>query len=100
MRRLSRGVDVELSVVAIAFIAYGNLRGVKESGRMFAVPTYFFILNMVVLLGLGLFKLFFGHLPVDSLYHAGLVKRGRSQPHFLAPFFGRCVHISQDVAGD
>ena len=30
--------------VFIAFIAWGNLRGVKESGRIFAVPTYFFIL--------------------------------------------------------
>jgi amino acid transporter len=67
---------VLISVAFIAFIAYGNLRGVKESGRMFAVPTYFFILNMVVLLGLGLFKLWFGHLPVDSLEHTGLVKQG------------------------
>ena len=25
---------------------YGNLRGVKESGKVFAVPTYFFMLNM------------------------------------------------------
>src|SRR5207248_2202822 len=30
----------------IALIAYGNLRGVKESGKIFAVPTYFFIANM------------------------------------------------------
>ena len=35
----------------IALIAYGNLRGVKESGRIFAVPTYFFIVNMALLLG-------------------------------------------------
>ena len=30
-------------------IAFGNLRGVKESGKVFAVPTYFFIVNMVML---------------------------------------------------
>src|SRR5690349_15733415 len=41
---------VPVSVAFIALIAYGNLRGVKESGRMFAVPTYFFIFNMVALL--------------------------------------------------
>src|SRR5207245_5241533 len=34
---------VPISVAFIVFIAYGNLRGVRESGRMFAVPTYFFI---------------------------------------------------------
>ena len=34
-------------------IAYGNLRGMKESGKLFAVPTYFFIVNMGLLLGIG-----------------------------------------------
>jgi amino acid transporter len=32
---------VTLSVLAIAGIALGNLRGVRESGRLFAAPTYF-----------------------------------------------------------
>src|SRR2546421_926095 len=45
---------VPVSVAFIALIAYGNLRGVKESGRLFAVPTYFFIFNMIALLGYGL----------------------------------------------
>src|SRR5215207_445855 len=36
--------NVELSVGFILIISYGNLRGVRESGRVFAVPTYFFIL--------------------------------------------------------
>ena len=40
----------------IALVAYGNLRGVKESGKVFAVPTYFFIFNMAILLGIGLYK--------------------------------------------
>src|SRR6185295_13272070 len=57
---------VEISVLFVVLIAVGNLRGVKESGRLFAVPTYFFIVNMVVLLGLGLFRMFFGHLPVEG----------------------------------
>lgn len=47
---------VELSVACIWFIAWGNLRGVRESGRMFAVPTYFFIAMMFVLLGSGLVR--------------------------------------------
>jgi amino acid transporter len=67
---------VPIAVFFIAFIAYGNLRGVRESGRMFAVPTYFFIFSMIALLGVGLSKLLFGHLPVETLHHAGLVKVG------------------------
>src|SRR5437762_12047653 len=40
---------VPVSVSFIVIIAYGNLRGVRESGKVCHVPTYFFILNMPVL---------------------------------------------------
>jgi amino acid transporter len=53
---------VELSVACIWFIAWGNLRGVRESGRMFAVPTYFFIVMMFLLLGIGLARALSGDL--------------------------------------
>ncbi len=36
---------VELAVAAIAFITIMNLRGVRESARVFALPTYFFIFS-------------------------------------------------------
>jgi amino acid transporter len=63
---------VWLSVFCIWFIAWGNLRGVRESGRMFAVPTYFFILMMFVLLGIGMYRALGGDLhplavPDDAL---------------------------------
>src|SRR5207245_3902777 len=67
---------VPISVFFIAFIAYGNLRGVRESGRMFAVPTYFFIASMVALLGIGLARLFLGHLPVESIHKPGMFTPG------------------------
>jgi amino acid transporter len=69
---------VEVSVAFIGVIAYGNLRGVKESGRVFAVPTYFFILNMVVLLGLGMVRMAFGHLPVEHVHRQGMVPFGHA----------------------
>ena len=53
---------VWLSVAFIWIIAWGNLRGVRESGRMFAVPTYFFIAMMFLLLGIGIAKAFAGDL--------------------------------------
>ena len=43
------GAAVPLSVAFVVLIAYGNLRGLREAGRVFAVPTYFFIANMAVL---------------------------------------------------
>jgi len=42
-----------IAIGFVIFIAYGNLRGTKESGKMFAVPTYFFIVNMFILIGVG-----------------------------------------------
>jgi amino acid transporter len=67
---------VAISLAFIAVIAYGNLRGVKESGKLFAAPTYFFLVNMIVLLVVGLARMIFGHLPVESLRHPGLVPFG------------------------
>jgi amino acid transporter len=43
-----------LCVVAIVLIAVGNLRGVRESGNLFAAPTYFFVVSILVLVGYGL----------------------------------------------
>jgi len=49
---------VVLSVIFIMFIMMMNLRGVKESGAAFAIPTYFFVVLMFVAVGVGLFRLF------------------------------------------
>jgi len=49
---------VPISIVFLLIIAGGNLKGVKESGKAFAVPTYFFIANMVLLIGVGAYRYF------------------------------------------
>jgi amino acid transporter len=57
---------VLLGVVFTAAIAYANLRGVRESGRVFAVPTYLFIVTFSVLVGTGLFRWLTGTLPAAA----------------------------------
>jgi amino acid transporter len=69
---------VPISVSFIVLIAYGNLRGVKESGRLFAVPTYFFIVDMVILLGYGMYRLLFTSLPVEHVHKVGTVTFGQA----------------------
>jgi len=49
---------VVLSVGFILFVMMINLRGVKESGTAFAIPTYFFVVLMFIAVGTGLFRLF------------------------------------------
>ncbi|MGD0309991.1 MAG: APC family permease [Acidobacteriota bacterium] len=53
---------VHLSVGLVLFVMVMNLRGVRESGRAFAVPTYFFVVSMYVTVGVGLFRYFAGSL--------------------------------------
>jgi amino acid transporter len=69
---------VPISVLFVVLIAFGNLRGVKESGQVFAVPTYFFIVNMVVLLGWGLAKLAAGSLPTHLATRPGMQPLGHT----------------------
>ncbi len=49
---------VVLSVIFIMFVMLMNLRGVKESGTAFAIPTYFFVVLMLTAVGTGIFRLF------------------------------------------
>ena len=53
---------VEIAVGAVFIIMLINLRGVKESGKAFAVPTYFFVVMMFTTVGIGLFRYFTGSL--------------------------------------
>ncbi len=52
---------VILSVGFILFVMIINLRGVKESGTAFAIPTYFFVTMMFGTVLFGLFRLLFAH---------------------------------------
>ena len=53
---------VPISVACVMFIMVINLRGVRESGAAFAIPSYFFIVMMFLTIGTGLFRLFTGSL--------------------------------------
>jgi amino acid transporter len=53
---------VPIAVACVMFITVVNLRGVRESGAAFAIPSYFFILIMFLTIGTGLFRLFTGSL--------------------------------------
>ena len=53
---------VEISLGFVAILMLGNLRGVRESGRIFAVPTYFFIVSVLGMLGVGAWRYFTGTL--------------------------------------
>jgi amino acid transporter len=47
---------VEVSLAFVVILMIGNLRGVRESGRIFAVPTYFFIVSILAMLAVGAWR--------------------------------------------
>ncbi len=49
-------LDTELSLAAVGLIMLVNLRGVRESGFAFALPTYIFIVSMLIAVGVGVGK--------------------------------------------
>src|SRR6185503_9120500 len=51
---------IEMAIGLIALVTLANLRGLKESAQMFAIPTYLFIVSMFMLIGVGLVKLMLG----------------------------------------
>jgi len=65
-----------IAIGLVVLIAYGNLRGIREAGRTFAIPTYFFIANMALLIIVGSVKAVLGDLHAHSLHHAGAVSAG------------------------
>ena len=53
---------VGLSLACLVVIVLANLRGVRESGMLFALPTYAFVTSILVLVAVGLVQDFTGHL--------------------------------------
>lgn len=54
---------VPLALAALGFVILVNLRGVRESARVFVMPTYFFIFTVFLIILAGLGRLLFGSLP-------------------------------------
>lgn len=57
---------VGISIFFVFFIMLINLRGVRESGTAFAIPSYFFIAIMLLMIGVGLFRMIGGSLGIVS----------------------------------
>ena len=75
---------IPMILLVIAFLTYGNLRGVKEAGKAFALPTYFFISCMFIVFGIGIYRHFAGTLETLSTDQVGAVPLGEG--HGLLTF--------------
>ena len=64
-------VQICIGFVLIMMIA--NLRGLKESGALFAPPTYLYVISLITLIVVGLYRVFVQHIP--PIEHTGEAQR-------------------------
>ena len=77
---------VLLCLLLIVGITLANLRGIKESGTLFAVPTYVYIVTLSLMVGWGLYRALFGHIdpvPFDPEKFEGVRQAGGTLGLFL-----------------
>ncbi len=73
---LSFSASVWISVAVVVLMAYGNLRGIREAGRVFAFPTYFFIFALGSVIVTGIVRSLIGNLHQFSEHRPGLYHFG------------------------
>jgi amino acid transporter len=70
--------SLEISVGAVPIFSFANLRGLREAGRTFAVPTYWFIAMLTLMVVVGVVREVFGGLPTyDPAHLDGAVPLGQ-----------------------
>ena len=78
---------VLVAIVLIGLISIANLRGIKESGRLFSAPTYLYIVMITSLVVYGLFRSFvtndIARVPFDPKQFEGTLVAGGSLGLFL-----------------
>ena len=69
-------LQLPISAGVILFLAYGNLRGVREAGRLFALPAYLFMAAVGLILAVSAVRGLTGGLPHADLHAAGVIPVG------------------------
>ena len=78
---------LEICIGVVLIMCYGNLRGLKEAGRAFAVPTYLFAGSVILMIVVGLIREAFGHLqPIDPSTLHGTYTLGSNNSGILSAF--------------
>jgi amino acid transporter len=61
--------SLQITIAVVLIICFANLRGLKEAGWRFAMPTYFFVLMVGLTIVVGVARVMFGDLPVYDPAH-------------------------------
>ncbi len=59
--------QLEITIAVVLLLLYGNLRGLREAGKIFAFPTYFFVVSLGLVIVVGYIEKAFGNLHVHAI---------------------------------
>ncbi len=75
----------EISIGVILLMCFGNLRGIREAGKIFALPTYLFSGSVILMIVVGIVREAFGNLPQQNIYALhGLFPIGKGASSFTS----------------
>src|SRR5271165_2455213 len=75
----------EITIGIILLMCYGNLRGIREAGKIFALPTYLFSGSVILMIVVGIVREALGNLPQQNIYALhGLYKIGPGASSFTS----------------
>ena len=86
---------VPVTVAVIIILCYGNLRGIREGAKTFALPTYLFILGLGSVIVVGMIREALGDVPAKISRHAGMLPFGQ---HSGLVAFAAIIVILRGVA--
>jgi amino acid transporter len=81
---------LEMTIVVVILLAFGNLRGIREAGKAFAIPTYFFFASVSIVILTGAVREILGdlpHYPVGRPDQLPIVDEGHGILSSLAIFY-------------
>jgi amino acid transporter len=85
---------VAIAVGLVLLLMVGNLRGVRESAKMFGLPAYAFILGMLIMIGTGAFKVAMGYNPPEPNLDFGKPVAAVSMLLLLKAFAAGCTALT------
>src|SRR5580693_10602956 len=82
---IGSNILVFISVVAVLIMCYINLRGIREAGRAFALPTYLFSVSVAAMIVFGLAReVFGGGLPMVGKYPGPIYAFGHNTQSLIS----------------
>lgn len=86
--------NVIICVAIVLIMTIGNLRGMKESSRIFGIPTYLFVFSMISMILFGLFKVYILKITPEPIFNVPKATGGLTVLLLIKAFSNGCTALT------